>query len=111
MNSQSATDGTRDGSGAFVTYTGYKAFFANLFKWARAADANVPLFYNDYGIEEYGESKTTQMLNLVQELKNTHNAPIDGVGLQSHFSLANINADPNFIGKVVEQLNKPIELK
>lgn len=86
---------------------GYLTFFSNLFKWAREADPNVPLFYNDYNIEEYGTDKNTFLINMVQDLKNApYNSPIDGVGLQSHFPLATITADATFIEKVGQTIDE-----
>ena len=66
---------------------GYLSYFSKLFKWAREENPDVKLFYNDYGIEEYGTSKNNLMRTMVKNLKTQFNAPIDGVGLQSHFRL------------------------
>jgi GH35 family endo-1,4-beta-xylanase len=57
---------------------------ANAFKWARAEDPDVKLFYNDYGIEGLS-SKSDAVYRLVQDLIAA-GAPIDGVGFQSHIS-------------------------
>lgn len=77
---------------------GYIQYFANLFKWARQGDSNVSLFYNDYQIEPIGTNKNNLMRSMVKDLKNIYNAPIDGVGLQSHFSLSEMST--NFIKNV-----------
>lgn len=77
---------------------GYIKFFANLFKWAREVNPDAALFYNDFSAEEYGNNKNNTMMAMVDDLKNIHNAPIDGVGLQSHFQLS--QASQNFIDKV-----------
>ena len=71
---------------------GYLTFFSKLFKWAREENADVKLFYNDYGIEEYGTPKNNLMRIMVKDLKTQLNTPIDGVGLQSHFKLENMNS-------------------
>ena len=71
---------------------GYLTFFSKLFKWAREENADVKLFYNDYGIEEFGTSKNNLMRIMVKDLKTQLNTPIDGVGLQSHFKLENMNS-------------------
>ena len=71
---------------------GYLTFFSKLFKWAREENADVKLFYNDYGIEEFGTPKNNLMRIMVKDLKTQLNTPIDGVGLQSHFKLENINS-------------------
>ena len=77
---------------------GYLSYFSNLFKWAREENPDVKLFYNDYGIEEYGTSKNNLMISMVKNLKTQFNAPIDGVGLQSHFRLEDVTS--SFIEKV-----------
>ena len=71
---------------------GYLTFFSKLFKWAREENADVKLFYNDYGIEEFGSPKNNLMRIMVKDLKTQLNTPIDGVGLQSHFKLENMNS-------------------
>ena len=71
---------------------GYLTFFSKLFKWAREENANVKLFYNDYGIEEFGTPKNNLMRIMVKDLKTQLNTPVDGVGLQSHFKLENMNS-------------------
>lgn len=76
---------------------GYLPYFSKLFKWAREENPNVKLFYNDYGIEEFGTSKNNMMRSMVKNLKTQFNAPIDGVGLQSHFRLENMTS--SFIEK------------
>jgi endo-1,4-beta-xylanase len=59
------------------------------FQWARRyADANggqdVKLFLTDYGIESAG-NKLSEFLRLLDYL-SANNAPIDGVGMQSHIN-------------------------
>ena len=71
---------------------GYLTFFSKLFKWAREENTDVKLFYNDYGIEEFGTPKNNLMRIMVKDLKTQLNTPIDGVGLQSHFKLENMNS-------------------
>ena len=61
------------------------------FVWAREADPQAKLFYNDYGGEALGP-KSDSIYSLVRNLK-ARGVPIDGVGLQSHFS---IEHPPNF---------------
>jgi endo-1,4-beta-xylanase len=55
---------------------------ANLFKWAKEADPDAQLYYDDYGIEGPGP-KTDAVLKLLSDLKAA-GAPIDGVGIQAH---------------------------
>jgi endo-1,4-beta-xylanase len=52
------------------------------FRWAREADPNVRLRYNDYGGEGLG-IKSQGIYDLVAKLRE-EGAPIDGVGLQMH---------------------------
>jgi endo-1,4-beta-xylanase len=68
-----------DRPGIGLTGAGY---IAQAFQWARAADPNALLFYNDYNIEEPGP-KFTAVLNMVQDFVNS-GVPIDGVGFEMH---------------------------
>lgn len=54
-----------------------------VFRWARAADPSLKLFYNDYGIEMPGK-KADAVYRLLQGLKKKK-TPIDGLGVQMHF--------------------------
>ena len=84
---------------------GYLTFFSKLFKWAREENADVKLFYNDYGIEEFGTPKNNLMRIMVKDLKTQLNTPIDGVGLQSHFKLENMNSlFMENLGKTIDDL-------
>ncbi|NJB72238.1 endo-1,4-beta-xylanase [Saonia flava] len=59
-------------------------FMDKAFAWAREADADVKLFYNDYNIA--GEvGKRSQIINKVNEMI-TNNVPIDGIGMQMHLN-------------------------
>jgi endo-1,4-beta-xylanase len=82
---------------------GFQSYFAHLFKWARQADAGVELFYNDYNIEPFGTSKNNFMRTLVKELKSTHAAPIDGVGLQGHFKIDQLTEQ--FVAKMGQTID------
>ena len=62
-------------------------FIAEAFLAARQADPGAKLFYNDYGIEQ--PAKRGKALRLIRELKARH-APIDGIGIQGHWSLDRI---------------------
>ena len=70
------------------------------FRWAREADPQVQLFYNDYGGEGLG-TKSDAIYNLVKELK-AKGVPIDGVGLQMHVSLNTSPPPPD----VTENINR-----
>jgi endo-1,4-beta-xylanase len=55
------------------------------FRWAREADPDVKLFYNDTGGEGLG-AKSDAVYNLVKAMLD-RGVPLDGVGLQMHVSL------------------------
>jgi len=55
----------------------------NCFKWAREADPDARLFINDYNIIEYQNDCDNFVTLMSTLLKN--DAPIDGIGAQSHF--------------------------
>ncbi|WP_324675875.1 endo-1,4-beta-xylanase [Hymenobacter sp. GOD-10R] len=57
-------------------------FIARAFQYAHEADPAALLFYNDYG-HEWGPTKRTAILNLVNGLKS-RGIPIHGIGLQMH---------------------------
>ena len=59
------------------------------FIWAREADPEAELFYNDYGIEDRNGSKAIAAEILCRNLM-VQGAPIDGVGFQSHFLTTNL---------------------
>ena len=86
---------------------GYHNYFAYLFKWARLGDPNVELFYNDYNIEAFGTSKNNFMRTFVKKLKSDYSAPIDGVGLQSHFKInLTTNDFISRVGKTIDDLGE-----
>lgn len=58
-------------------------FIDSCFRWAREADPDALLFYNEYWNEGLG-IKSDKTYNLVKGLKE-RGVPIDGVGLQCHF--------------------------
>ncbi len=59
------------------------------FIWAREADPEAELFYNDYGIEDRNGAKAIAAEILCRNLM-VQGAPIDGVGFQSHFLTTNL---------------------
>ena len=86
---------------------GYHNYFAYLFKWARLGDPNVELFYNDYNIEAFGTSKNNFMRTFLKKLKSDYSAPIDGVGLQSHFKInLTTNDFISRVGKTIDDLGE-----
>lgn len=65
-------------------------YIAKAFEYAHAADPNVKLFVNDYGMENDGV-KAQAMYNLVKKLKS-EGVPIDGIGIECHINI-NTNLD------------------
>ncbi len=72
-------------------------YIADAFRWARAADPNALLFYNDYNIEAFGakdtSDKTWYVYNLAKQLRAA-GVPIDGVGSQGHLGTQYGNYQP-----------------
>jgi endo-1,4-beta-xylanase len=66
-------------------------YVARAFQYAHQADPDARLFYNDYG-HEYGPTKRTAILNLVNGLK-ARGIPIHGIGLQMHTNLNRSDAN------------------
>ncbi|KAF5374299.1 hypothetical protein D9758_004587 [Tetrapyrgos nigripes] len=62
-------------------------FITKAFTYARAADPNAKLYYNDYNLEFSG-AKQDAAVKLVTDLKSK--GLIDGVGLQGHFDVGKI---------------------
>lgn len=61
-------------------------YIAMAFRWAREADPDATLYYNDYGAEMPGP-KFEALYNLVTGLKK-EGTPISGVGFQMHVNLS-----------------------
>lgn len=59
-------------------------YIPQAFQWARQADPNAKLVYNDYGNEGLN-AKSNYIYTMVSNMKN-QNIPIDGVGWQCHVS-------------------------
>ena len=59
-------------------------YIQKAFEYAHAVDPQAKLFYNDYNTES--TVKREKIYQLVKKLKDK-NVPIDGVGLQAHWSL------------------------
>jgi len=57
-------------------------YLARLFEYAREADSDALLFYNDYGTT-YDVNKRKAMLDMVDDFQR-RGIPLDGVGLQVH---------------------------
>jgi len=75
-----------------VWYTGIgEDFIDSAFVYAHRADPDAKLYINEYGVEFQGKAKTQAYYNLVRRLKNS-GIPIDGVGLQCHFTVGEIDS-------------------
>ncbi|KAK7043124.1 hypothetical protein VNI00_008478 [Paramarasmius palmivorus] len=62
-------------------------FIIKAFTYARAADPNAKLYYNDYNLEFSGR-KQDGAYNLVKDLKSR--GLIDGIGLQGHLTVGSV---------------------
>ena len=60
------------------------AYIEQAFNWARAADANAKLFYNDYNIETQNP-KSDAVYLMAQDFTN-RSVPLDGIGFQFHIN-------------------------
>ena len=59
-------------------------FIAKAFEFAREADPNAQLFYNDYSTVDPG--KRERIYNMVKKMKDA-GVPIDGIGMQGHYNI------------------------
>lgn len=76
-------------------------YVSKLFTWAREADPDVKLFYNDYNME-FETAKRNAMLNMVANFQE-NDIPIDGIGFQMH-----VNHDFPSRDAMVEATNSAI---
>jgi endo-1,4-beta-xylanase len=72
-------------------------YIADAFRWARAADRDALLFYNDYNIEAFGsgnpaDDKTQFVFDMAKALLRD-GVPIDGIGSQGHLGTQYGNYD------------------
>ena len=78
-----AFDGASPRNSLFLERIG-PDYVAKAFQWAREADPDVELFYNDYNIA--GEpAKRNAIINMVNEFQ-ANEVPIDGIGMQMHLN-------------------------
>jgi endo-1,4-beta-xylanase len=73
------------------------------FRWAREADPQAKLFYNDYGAD-FGGVKFEKMYQMVAGMKK-RGVPIDGVGLQMHINLS-AQGKGEELAKVIRRLGE-----
>jgi len=71
-------------------------YIADAFRWARAADREALLFYNDYNMEAFGDrgpgDKVQFVYNMIKDLLR-QGVPIDGFGSQGHLGTQYGNYD------------------
>ena len=65
-------------------------FIAKAFTFAREADPNALLFYNDYNEADPG--KRDRIYNMVKKMKDA-GVPIDGIGMQGHYNIYGPSAE------------------
>jgi len=68
-----------------------KDYIDSAFVYAHRADPDALLYLNDYKVELQGTAKAVAYYNLVKKLQS-RNIPIDGVGLQCHFSIGDVDS-------------------
>lgn len=66
-------------------------YIDSAFVYARRADPTALLYLNDYDVEMQGKAKAVAYYNLVKRLQS-RNIPLDGVGLQCHFSIGDVDS-------------------
>lgn len=66
-------------------------YIDSAFVYAHRADPSILLYLNDYDVEMQGKAKAVAYYNLVKRLQSK-NIPIDGVGLQCHFSVGDVDS-------------------
>lgn len=66
-------------------------YIDSAFVYAHRADPTAILYLNDYDVEHQGRAKSVAFLNLARRLKHD-GIPIDGVGLQCHFSVGDVDS-------------------
>lgn len=59
-------------------------FIAKAFEYAREADPNALLFYNDYNAAD--PAKRDRIFNMVKKMQDA-GVPIDGIGMQGHYNI------------------------
>jgi endo-1,4-beta-xylanase len=81
-------------------------YIADAFRWARAADRDALLFYNDYNIEAFGDGgpkdKVQFLYNAVKELVS-QGVPIDGIGSQGHLGTQYGNYDALQVADTIQR--------
>jgi endo-1,4-beta-xylanase len=71
-------------------------------RWARAADPNAKLFYNDYDAEEIN-AKSDAIYAMAKDFKK-RGVPLDGIGFQTHVTLT--FDEPNKLASYAKNLER-----
>ena len=66
-------------------------YIDSAFVYARRVDPDILLYLNDYDVEMQGKAKAVAFYNLVKHMQS-RNTPLDGVGLQCHFSIGDVDS-------------------
>jgi endo-1,4-beta-xylanase len=61
-------------------YPTLPTYVDDAFKFARAADPEAQLFYNDFGVVDWNKGKRDAIYDMIKGMQN-RGIPIDGVGL------------------------------
>ena len=61
-------------------------YIAKCFTWAREANPNVKLFYNDYNLE-FDYHKVSQVIDMIDDFR-ANGVQINGIGLQTHINIS-----------------------
>lgn len=75
-------------------------YLAMAFKFAHEADPNAKLYYNDYNLND--PNKADIVYAMVKDLK-AQGVPIDGIGMQGHYS---IGTDPASVERSLKKFSK-----
>lgn len=88
-------------------------FIGDSFRWAKLADPNALLIYNENKVECSTFAKSKAMYALLTELKKQQ-VPIDAVGLQSHFDASAVGwkraATPQQMLEQIDHLGSTLQL-
>ena len=82
-------------------------FIAKAFEFAREADPDALLFYNDYNAAD--PAKRDRIYNMVKKMKDA-GVPIDGIGMQGHYNIygpamADVEAAIQKYSTIVDQIH------
>lgn len=83
-------------------------FLDDCFRAARAADPKVRLIYNDYLVELHGGGKSQFLLEMVAGMV-ARGVPINGVGLQCHFTGPDATGAGGFTGENAQAFARTFE--